>query len=182
MRTVTCTCHLCYCCFWHRAQAGKTDELAASHKGVNLQADMGVRVCVRAPNGLCVLQENMRNKRSKLSSFSRLVIRWGCQPLHTLAVFTYVYALHGLYICTSLHCTYIHTHTVCTCAAITVEFAHTSTHSPSAMPLQALADFESMEKAFSDLHTRYFKLKELTQALKKVGGLMCCPQRLLLIL
>ena len=94
--------------------------------------------------------------------YVRICIAW--------AVHMYIIALH------------IHTHTVCTCAAITVEFAHTSTHSPSAMPLQALADFESMEKAFSDLHTRYFKLKELTQALKKVGGLMCCPQRLLLIL
>lgn len=67
---------------------------------------------------------------------------------------------------------------VCThTCSFTVHIAHTI---PTFLlllpiPLQALADFESMEKAFSDLHTRYFKLKELTQALKKVGGLAYCP-------
>ena len=36
------TCCLYFWCFFHRAQAGKTDELAASHKGVTFQADAGV--------------------------------------------------------------------------------------------------------------------------------------------
>ena len=61
-------------------------------------------------------------------------------------------------------------------ACLTVHIA-SSAHSLPAMSLQALADFESMEKAFSDLHTRYFKLKELTQALKKVGRLLCYVYR-----
>lgn len=44
-------CHLYVirCCYFHhRAQAGKTDELAISHKGVNLQANTVycVYVCV----------------------------------------------------------------------------------------------------------------------------------------
>ena len=35
----------------------------------------------------------------------------------------------------------------------------------------ALADFESLEKAFADLHQRYFKLKSSSQALQKVPGI-----------
>ena len=72
---------------------------------------------------------------------------------------------------------------VCTCAQIHTQFSllycaySLHAHFLSAMSLQALADFESMEKAFSDLHTRYFKLKELTQAMKKVGRLLCYVYR-----
>ena len=36
---------------------------------------------------------------------------------------------------------------------------------------QTLADFESLEKSFTDLHQRYLKLKSIAQALQKVGSL-----------
>lgn len=35
---------------------------------------------------------------------------------------------------------------------------------------QALADFESLEKSFADLHQRYLKLKSTAQTLLKVGN------------
>ena len=77
--------------------------------------------------------------------------------------------------CHQWMCVHVHRYTHSS-ACLTVHIA-SSAHSLPAMSLQALADFESMEKAFSDLHTRYFKLKELTQALKKVGRLLCYVYR-----
>ena len=45
----------CCLCFFHRTQAGKTDELAASHKGVTFQADRhGCTACAYVSTYVCV--------------------------------------------------------------------------------------------------------------------------------
>lgn len=36
---------------------------------------------------------------------------------------------------------------------------------------QTLADFESLEKSFADLHQRYLKLKSIAQTFQRVGSL-----------
>ena len=48
-------CCLCFWCFFYRAQAGKTDELAASHKGVTFRQTRVYCLCICKYIHMCAL-------------------------------------------------------------------------------------------------------------------------------